>query len=523
MPPQYWSHGTQGLIWALALTGGGLAGGLTQARGGLASLGRGVAWWIPLTVAGALAGAVLRMLLPAGLAGAGLLVARLGQLALFPLAGYCAAWLLAARERGADSHHRGTIIRDGRHLQTEALRHGAPLCLAGVAVTVADETKHFKLIGTTGTGKSTAIAELLGGALKRGDRAVIADPDGRYRQLFFSAERGDAILNPYEPLAHRWDPFAEIHAPYDVDQLARSLIPDAGSAAAREWQGYARTFFTGVMRQLHAAGVHRCAELYRLLAVAPHEELRHLVGGTAAQPFLEPENARMFGSIRSVTVNAVAALEAVAEQQADALSVRDWVGHGRGVLFVPYSARQIAALGPIIAAWLRLAIFEAMNPREGAMPQYPRLWFVIDELDALGPIDGLKDALARLRKFEGRCVLGFQSIAQVSGTYGVQEAHTIVENCGNTLILRCSASEHGGTARFASQLIGQREVLRRHTSKTRSGGWGGRGQRSSTHSDQHVTEDAVLASEIEQLADLEGFLKLASSSQWLRLRLPRNS
>ncbi|HEX9139074.1 MAG TPA: type IV secretion system DNA-binding domain-containing protein, partial [Steroidobacteraceae bacterium] len=190
---------------------------------------------------------------------------------------------------------------------------------------------------------------------------------------------------------------------------------------------------------------------------------------------------------------------------------------------VPYSARQIAALGPIIAAWLRLAIFEAMNPREGDLPQYPRLWFVIDELDALGPIDGLKDALARLRKFEGRCVLGFQSIAQVSGTYGVQEAHTIVENCGNTLILRCSASEHGGTARFASQLIGQREVLRRHTSKTRSGGWPGRGQRSSTHSDQHVTEDAVLASEIEQLADLEGFLKLASSSQWLRLRVPRSA
>jgi hypothetical protein len=43
---------------------------------------------------------------------------------------------------------------------------------------------------------------------------------------------------------------------------------------------------------------------------------------------------------------------------------------------------------------------------------------VIDELDALGAIDGLKDALARLRKFGGRCVLGFQSIGQVSALYG---------------------------------------------------------------------------------------------------------
>ena len=53
-----------------------------------------------------------------------------------------------------------------------------------------------------------------------------------------------------------------------------------------------------------------------------------------------------------------------------------------------------------------------------------RLWFVVDELDALGAIDGLKDALARLRKFGGRCVLGFQSIAQVSSTYGSGEAQT---------------------------------------------------------------------------------------------------
>ena len=85
-----------------------------------------------------------------------------------------------------------------------------------------------------------------------------------------------------------------------------------------------------------------------------------------------------------------------------------------GVLFMPYRAGQIAALRSTISAWMRLAIFEAMERAEGDQ----RLWFVVDELDALGQIDGLKDALARLRKFGGRCVLGFQSIAQVSSTYG---------------------------------------------------------------------------------------------------------
>jgi type IV secretory pathway TraG/TraD family ATPase VirD4 len=169
----------------------------------------------------------------------------------------------------------------------------------------------------------------------------------------------------------------------------------------------------------------------------------------------------------------------------------------------------------LIATWLRLAIFETMSLGEGDH----RLWFAIDELDALGQVDGLKDALARLRKFGGRCVLGFQSIAQVRGGYGDAEAQTIVENCGNTLILRCSASERGGTADFASRLIGKREVVRRHISHSRPTSLGGSARETRTTSDHHTTEDAVMASEIEQLPDLTGFLKIASQPQWRRVRL----
>jgi type IV secretory pathway TraG/TraD family ATPase VirD4 len=214
-------------------------------------------------------------------------------------------------------------------------------------------------------------------------------------------------------------------------------------------------------------------------------------------------------------------LEYVKAQRTVAFSVREWVRSGRGVLFIPYQAGQIAALRSIIAAWMRLAIVEAMSQPEN---RDQRLWFVVDELDALGAIDGLKDALARLRKFGGRCVLGFQSIAQVSSTYGAGEAQTIVENCGNTLILRCSGSENGGTSHFASRLIGEREVLRRQTSRgrDRDAGLAVRGARRSMQTSEHyVTEMALMPSELEQLPDLSGYLKLASSPSWRRVSLRR--
>jgi type IV secretory pathway VirB4 component len=55
------------------------------------------------------------------------------------------------------------------------------LTLAGVFVNPDDNAKHFKILGTTGAGKSMAIRELMIWALKRGDRAVFADPSGDYR------------------------------------------------------------------------------------------------------------------------------------------------------------------------------------------------------------------------------------------------------------------------------------------------------------------------------------------------------
>jgi type IV secretory pathway TraG/TraD family ATPase VirD4 len=315
--------------------------------------------------------------------------------------------------------------------------------------------------------------------------------------------------------------FAEIRASYDIEMLAASLMPGGEDASGREWRSYARTFFTAIARRCFDEGRHDVGELWRLLLIAPVGELYPLVAGTPAQPFLESDNARMFGSIRSVTGSSLAALEHVAAQPGGArLSVRQWVRNGRGVLFLPYRATQIAALHSIIATWLRIAIFEAMSGPE----QDLRLWFIVDELDALGQIDGLKDALARLRKFGGRCVLGFQSAAQVSTIYGPGDAQTVVENCGNTLILRCSSSEHGGTSQFASRLIGEREVVRRQKSRGRDsqGLFSAGATRRSIHvNEQYVTEPAVMASELEQLPDLCGYLKTASSPAWLRVSLSR--
>jgi len=466
------------------------------------------------------------MLAPAAL---DFLLSRNAVLATAALALAAATGARALRRRLPEAHKRGVILRDRTSRRGVSRRLFVPpadgVTLAGIPIPGRDETKHFKIIGTTGTGKSTVIRELLSAGLARGDRAIVADPDGGYHARFFQRYRGDILLNPFEGGSVKWDPFSEINDSYDVDQLASGLIPSSGVPSASEWRAYARTFLCAVLRRSREGGYRSSTELWRLLSSASPEELRPVVAGTPAQPFLDGENARMFGSIRAVAVSAMAAFDYVQRQRAVPFSVRQWVRRpsAAGVLFLPYKAGQIAALKSMIATWMRLAIFEAMSAEEN---RDQRLWLVIDELDALGAIDGLKDALARLRKFGGRCVLGFQSVAQVSGTYGAGDAQTIIENCGNTLILRCSGSENGGTSQFASRLIGEREVLRRQISRgsDRDGAWSSRGSRRSKNtSEQYVTEAAVMPSEIEQLPDFTGYLKTASSPAWLKVAFDRHS
>jgi hypothetical protein len=347
-------------------------------------------------VLGLLQGFLRATLTTTTLSAAGLSIADDALLLAIPITGYLLG-RLAARTTPTETRQRGTRIVDGRRLQRAArkLKRRQPhtLTLAGIPIAPLDETKHFKLIGTTGSGKSTALREVLRTALLRGDRALIADPDSGYLSRFYDPNRGDRILNPFDPRSARWDPFAELRSPYDADQLARALIPDTADSAGREWRAYARTFLAALLRRAlpesgsshasdrsaptpHGSNSSDLGELWRRIAVATTDDLRPLVRNTPAQPFLEPANARMFGSIRSVTTSALAGLEHVAAQHAAPLSIRSWVGcaphrpgtetdraYGdpatprlrssnvppAGVLFMPYQAGQIATLRSLIA------------------------------------------------------------------------------------------------------------------------------------------------------------------------------
>lgn len=433
--------------------------------------------------------------------------------ATFGFLGGAIAARLAAWPRKI-KHLRGTRLRPftgGRGARLWARWTGG-VTLAGVPLSRQDETMHVAAIGATGSGKSTALRALMADALRRGDRHVVADPDGA-AMAKFQAE-GDVILNPFDARCARWDLLSEIERPSDYAFIAQSLLPHLGKGDHDQWISYAQHLLAGAMENFVTLRLGSSNDFVDMLATATLIELKQLCAGTPAARYFEEGGERMLASILGTLAPTIGHLRLISQIEGEPFSIRQWVRGGSGSLWMPYIGNQVAALRGLISGWMNIAIMETLSLE----PSFQRrIWFHVDELDALGRIEGLKDAQARLRKFGGCVAIGFQSFAQVKQVYG-DGAQTIIENCGNLLLLRAGASEDGGTAKLASELIGGREVERDDVSRSRS-----RGRfttRSMSMQTKRSVEDVALASEIMQLPNLEGFVKRATRSDWVRVRFP---
>jgi hypothetical protein len=427
------------------------------------------------------------------------------------LAGGLAPVLLAPAREMAPV--RGTQIKvsrgDGQAAIGKAIKRGVT-ALAGVVLAPNAENEHVAVVGVTGSGKSVALRSTMHTALSRGDRHVVADPDGGAMSLFY--RDGDVILNPADARSAKWDMLAEIEDDTDYRLLGEAVVPFLREEHGSEWVMYAREVFATCLETWHRHQLGSSDAFFEAMATADKEKLAQLCEGTSAHRYFESGNEKMLGSVMGTLAPALGNMRQLACLQGPPFSIRGWVKAGKGSLWMPYQSKQIPALRGLISCWMGLAISETLSLPES---KTRRIWFHVDELDALGRIQGLKDALARLRKVGGCVVLGVQSISQVRGVYGEADANTIIENCNNKLILRCGLSDGGGTARFASEVIGDRVVERDETTTSRS--QGRNASTSTTRAVREHREPAVMDSEIMQLDTCTGYLKTATQKHWLKV------
>jgi hypothetical protein len=389
-----------------------------------------------------------------------------------------------------------------KRLQPSASR---ALTLAGVPIPHDSEPLHCLMVGSTGTGKSTASEELLTGIRARGERAILCDPNGSFLARF--AQDGDRLLNPFDGRGEHWSLFNELRRDFDAERLARSVVPD-GHGETAAWHGYAQVLLAELLRALVRRGETTTERLIHWASIAPAAELATLLAGTPAAGLFDPEAAKALASTRFILASRLAPQR---HARAGDFSLRAWLeDEHAGSLFLTWRADMQAALAPLLACWVDVLASAALS-----LPPDParRLWLLLDELPALGALASLEAALTLGRK-HGLCVVaGLQSTAQLDRIYG-REAATVLRSCFRNLLVLGLARSDPDTADAMSRALGDVELRREEESRSQ----GSQGTSRST-SVRQSRERRVLPSELAGLPNLTGYLALAGSDAIRRVAL----
>lgn len=373
-------------------------------------------------------------------------------------------------------------------------RHGTghQLKIGGADLPRNLEQLHVLVAGSTGTGKSQTINGLLDAIRARGDRVIVTDIGGEALARWW--REGDIILNPLDTRSPAWSPFAELDGPWDADRVAKSMIPDA-DGHEREWFVYSQALVAAVMRRLWEANHATNEAFMSYLTNAKGSELEKLVRGLPAQALFHEGAEKMLSSVRGIIGSYLSPYSYLpADAGHGSWSIRRWIQEGRGWLWIPYREDQAAMLKPLLATWMGEIVAAVLSLRPDSQR---RIWLLLDEVASLGRIQNITDALTKGRKY-GLCgVLGLQSVSQLRATYGHDGAQTLLSCLSSQLILRANDPE---TAEYFSRHLGEQEIVQEDVSH---------GERSTTVSERRHVQRAVLPSEIQQLPDRVGYLRLS--------------
>lgn len=414
-------------------------------------------------------------------------------------------WKMPEWRHGGESHERGASIANKRDvistIQKRKKGGGSRIIWDGVKIPFDVEPFHFMVTGSTGSGKSVAIRQLLNVIRERGDTAVIVDSGGEFMASY--ARRGDAIINPFDDRCAPLNLMLELEGSWDADSLSRSIIPD-GTGDSKEWNGYAQTFLSACMQVLCDKGVKDFKDLMWMVQVATIEELAPLLKGTAAASQLASE--KTFGSIRTIASNYLKSYSFLKDSGSSGFSVSRFIkAETPNFLFLTYRDDQLDSLKDMISCILDITARTVLSMKPDSNR---RIWLIVDEFASIGKVQSVEAFATKARKCGGCLLLCFQSISQLKDRYGEHQAQSILSCLSSSLILRCSDFD---TAEAMSKMLGEHDV----SNKSKSVGDGSR-----SWSEQKVSKRVALAPELQQLKNCEGFLKLSGDYPICKVTIP---
>jgi len=420
------------------------------------------------------------------------------------------------RRRGEEQSEtkklRGDEIADWKDVKKEIIHdnNASDMTLAGLPLIKNFETRHMLIHGTTGSGKSVCIRELLDQIRARGDRAIIYDKGCNYVRQYYR-EGIDIILNPLDERTVPWHLWNECRDAADYESLAAALMPLPHGTSDPFWINAARTIFSAAARQMESNPKRSTQLLLKALLTSDLATMSNFLKGTEAETLVSEKIEKTAISIKSVLTTYMKSLQYVVDKE-NAFSIRKWIQDdtNNNWLFVSSVSDKHEALKPLISMWLDIAANALMSLTPS---NTRRIWMIFDELPSLQRLPYLPEAFAESRKFGGCLVAGMQSISQLRNIYGNHAAEAISNLCNTRIFFRDPSFE---TAQWASRELGESETeeVKENISYSESSMRSG-----ISLSNQRYQKQIISPSEIMHLNDLEAFIRLQGKYPLTKIKL----
>ena len=408
-------------------------------------------------------------------------------------------WFLLVISVPASNILRGAKIVPSSKLKTILKRQPQPqnqpqMELAGMPIPSTYENRGIFAAGSPGSGKTQAISQLVATLKQRTDfRAIIFDRNGELLEKLYDPTK-DIIFNPHDARSCYW---THIHEKAQPATIAAGLIP---MESTREpfFSNAGRAVMTELFRKTRSN-----AELLELLQ-GDAEQLKAFLAGTLAYRYLE--EAKVATSVLSTAANYCQFYESLIVPQAKAISFYQWgASNSAKWIFVTLNEDDAELFKPLYSLAFELMLKGLLSNQQRSR----KTAIVIDELGALNQLPSLNRLLSESRKFLGCPILGTQTEAQITKIYGKEDTRILLQGAKTKLILNCSDPQ---TAETMAQIIGKQERVDFTNNHNRSHNYSGKGAghgSSEGESEQIREVYAVMPSQLQDLPDLTGYLKIS--------------
>lgn len=380
---------------------------------------------------------------------------------------------------------------------------------AGLPIVKDSERQHILITGTTGAGKTNMLNELLPQIRSKDEKAIVVDMTGSYVDRFYDPSRGDIILNPFDSRTSNWLPWNDIVDTEDFDDLASHF---SSNNSMGRTSFFDRTAELVLAEALKKYAVSRdLKELLRITTYSSNSEFAEAFKNTAVAGMINNSAPETSTGVQATLSKNIAALKHLASE--GDFSIRKWCNNedNKSWLFLTALPSQRATLSPLLSAWIGVALKSLMSRDIGSTIE--NLWFIMDELPALGKINSLNTALAESRKYGGCFVSGIQNIFQLDKIYGSAAAHDLLDLFNSKFIFRVGDQQ---TAHRSAMMLGEQEIRRIQESLSYGANTIRDGVNINTIEQKKMQ---VLPAEIMSLPNLSCFVKLAGHYPISKLKM----